>query len=96
MVEQIQAANLLRPGDRVLWLAGRDYKDHVEALLPQIEHLDPMRGLGIGSRLGWLTRVIESPVDAIPIPSRVWPDVSPGRTRTKRTMTSCVPSMPRL
>lgn len=86
---QIQSAEVLRPGDRVLWLAGRDYKDHVEALLPLVEHLDPMRGLGIGSRLGWLTRAnAGSPVAPTAPPAPPPPTIATAPHRiTRPTMT---------
>ena len=45
---------LLHPGASFLWLAGRPYQQYLSALLSSFPQKDPLAGMGIGKRLGWL------------------------------------------
>ena len=53
---------VLQPGDRVVILAGRDYRAHLMASLREMGCLVeiPMEGLAIGQQLAWLKRQLES------------------------------------
>jgi len=57
-----QLRDELHSGDRVVILAGENYRQH---LVPTLRELGceveiPMRGLGIGQQLGWLKRKLRS------------------------------------
>jgi hypothetical protein len=53
--EQMRAAGLLASRTRFLWLAGKMYQYPLITYLEDHEHIDPLKGLGIGARLQWLT-----------------------------------------
>lgn len=51
---QMREAALLRPGVQFVWLAGRNYKDHLSRLLQEYPQEDPLQGRKMGQRLQWL------------------------------------------
>ena len=55
----------LRPDDRVTILAGERYRKNLVRLITEYGcHVDvPMKGLGIGRQLQWLSRQIEQPLE---------------------------------
>lgn len=56
---QMKERGILKPGVQFIWLAGRDYKEHLSLLLNQYPQLDPMNGMKMGKRLQWLNKKIE-------------------------------------
>ena len=52
--QQMREVALLRPGVHFVWLAGRNYKDHLSRLLQEYPQEDPLQGRKIGQRLQWL------------------------------------------
>ena len=57
---QLALAGLLRPGTGFLWLAGRKYMADLAPMLGEHPQSDPLQGMKIGERLGWLTRALSS------------------------------------
>ena len=55
---QMGKAGLLRVGVVFLWLAGAAYKRHLSQRLVDFEQTDPLAGMGIGKRLGWLKKAV--------------------------------------
>jgi hypothetical protein len=53
--KKMHERRLLRPGIKIVWLAGRDYKDELSDLLKSYPQADPMQGLRMGERLKWLS-----------------------------------------
>lgn len=53
--EVMKQKGLLRAGVKFTWLAGRDYNKELSLLLGAYYQTDPMEGLRMGERLGWLS-----------------------------------------
>ena len=51
---QLGEAGLLHSSVEFVWLAGRQYKEHLSRFLVDSAQTDPLHGLGIGKRLQWL------------------------------------------
>lgn len=61
VVDQLlQLPHFLLPGDEIIFMAGRDYRDllqqYLQAERPKLKFHVPMKGLGIGEQLAWLKR----------------------------------------
>lgn len=56
---QMREAGLLGKGVTLVWLAGAPYKKELAQLLSDFEQEDPLRGLGIGKRLQWLSANVQ-------------------------------------
>ncbi len=52
--QQMESAGLTAECKTFLWLAGQAYQKELSKLLDAHEHIDPLAGMGIGHRLGWL------------------------------------------
>lgn len=57
---QMGETGLLRSGTQFLWMAGRTYQQDLATHLSSFEQCDPLAGMKIGERLGWLTRELTS------------------------------------
>lgn len=55
----VQLRSVLNAGDRVIFLAGKPYREYLEGYLSRdgFENVAPMSSLGIGSQVGWLQRL---------------------------------------
>lgn len=51
-------SQIITPADRLIWLAGENYRKYLMRVLKN-EHLEPLKGLGIGSQLHWLKQNIK-------------------------------------
>lgn len=52
--QEMESAGLTAGCKTFLWLAGQAYQKELSKLLHAHEHIDPLAGMGIGHRLGWL------------------------------------------
>ncbi len=55
---QMAQAGLLQTGTEFLWLAGRKYLADLAPMLGQFPQSDPLQGMAIGQRLGWLKQAL--------------------------------------